>query len=250
MIPDVACLAHVPMISLAPQLHCEASCVHDRTALTVDGWHIPGMRCLAKLNCPRCGRHYFGDLPIGQALATPRILDVETGRVHDPDQPDSPLDWFGDWLQSGFAQRTSERLDWTTETFQTVRRPILLNCLDACYGHSLLTLLNAQDYIDNFSDRSLIVLVPEQLRWLVPRGVAQVWTVPWVVCEGAHLVRESGNRNPRSSWGLRVLCREHCESPPPSRQVGHRTVQRSPPLLSAVWVQDGGTSCHHIYLAR
>lgn len=45
------------------------------------------------------------------------------------------------------------------------------------YGHSVLKLLNAQYYLDHQADLDLIVLVPRHLRWMVPDGVAAIWTV-------------------------------------------------------------------------
>ncbi|MCH7689051.1 MAG: hypothetical protein IH899_20645, partial [Planctomycetes bacterium] len=48
----------------------------------------------------------------------------------------------------------------------------------------LLALLNAQYYIDCCPDWNLIVLVPEQLKWMVPDGVAEIWSIPWSFSNG------------------------------------------------------------------
>jgi hypothetical protein len=54
---------------------------------------------------------------------------------------------------------------------------VLLNCLDTLYGHSLLKLLNAQYHLERRADVDLVVIVPSLLAWMVPDGVAQVWSV-------------------------------------------------------------------------
>ena len=50
-------------------------CPHDNQQLQVIDWYIPGMRNLADLKCPLCGREYYGDLQAGQALYTPLLLE-------------------------------------------------------------------------------------------------------------------------------------------------------------------------------
>jgi hypothetical protein len=132
------------------------------------------MRNLAQLHCGTCGREVYGDLAAGQALYTPMLLEKATGVVHDP----HGVAWFADWLRDSYASRTSTPLSFKQEELAPVtRHPLLLNCLDTLYGHCLLKLLNAQHYLDRRPDIDLIVLVPSFLRWMVPDGVAQIWTL-------------------------------------------------------------------------
>ena len=161
------------MIRLHPLPDVDHHCPFDTTRLLVVGWHIPGMRNLADLRCPTCGREYFGDLPAGHGRYYPMLLDKKTGDVHDP----RSIAWFADWLRQSYAHRSDEPLGWETEEFRPLRTPLLLNCLDTLYGHCLLKLLNAQYYLDKRPEFDLVVLVPRFLRWLVPAGVAAIWTV-------------------------------------------------------------------------
>lgn len=134
---------------------------------------MPGMRCLARLECAGCAGTWYADLPVGHGLYYPSLLDANTGRAYD----DVGRTWFTQWLEESFASPDAHELDIDVETIGEVRAPILLNCLDGLYGHALLKLLNAQWYLDHTPDRSLVVIVPSWLRWLVPRGVAEIWTV-------------------------------------------------------------------------
>jgi hypothetical protein len=142
--------------------------------LNVEGWHIPGMRNLADLRCPRCRREFYGDLAAGQALYTPMLLEKATGAVHDT----HGVEWFAEWLRDSYARRSDEPVPLDVqERLPITRQVVLLNCLDALYGHSLLKLLNAQYYLDRRADFDLVLIVPSFLTWMVPDGVAQVWKV-------------------------------------------------------------------------
>jgi hypothetical protein len=64
------------------------------------------------------------------------------------------------------------------EVVRVERNVIILNCLDTMYGHSLLKLLNASRHLADNPERGLIVVIPSFLRWLIPDGVAEIWSVP------------------------------------------------------------------------
>ena len=106
---------------------------------------MPGMRVLADLKCEQCIREYYGDLRTGNALHHPMLLDKVTGQVYDPHN----ILWLANWLYVSYQQRTSEELSFIIEEFRPLRKVVVLNCLDALYGHSLLRLLNAQYYLDH-----------------------------------------------------------------------------------------------------
>lgn len=166
------------MIPLHPVPEATHICAFCQTLLKPLGWHIPGMRNLADLVCSSCGREFYGDLPAGQALYTPLLLEKKTGVVHDP----YGIDWFAEWLSGSYAARKDYPIPFDAqERLPVTQHVVLLNCLDTIYGHSLLKLLNAQHYIDRRPDVDLIVMVPRFLEWMIPDGVAQAWVVdlPW-----------------------------------------------------------------------
>ncbi|HEX8250964.1 MAG TPA: hypothetical protein VF599_22510 [Pyrinomonadaceae bacterium] len=161
------------MIRLKPTAETSHECPRCRLKLAPDGWLITGMRNLADLRCLQCGEEFYGDLPSGQALYTPILLNKSSGAIYDY----YSVGWFADWLRDAYARRTNEPLRFEIKKFAKIeKKVVLLNCLDTLYGHSLLKLLNAQYYI-NRSDVSLIVLAPPFLEWLLPDGTAQAWIV-------------------------------------------------------------------------
>lgn len=161
------------MINLHPISNSYHSCPYCQVQLEVRGWYIPGMRNLADLKCSQCGREFYGDLLAGHGLYFPMLLEQATGVVHDKDG----IKWFANWLRDSYANRVNSPVGFTVENLKPLRQVILLNCLDTLYGHCLLKLLNAQYYLDHRSDLDLIVLIPRSLRWMVPEGVAAIWTV-------------------------------------------------------------------------
>ncbi len=179
------------MIQLHPTLtanEVRLTCPRCKLLLKTVGWHIPGMRCLAELICEQCGDEFYGDLPAGQALYTPMLLDCRTGKVYNDFEN---AGWFADWLQESFAARTNAPVGMSIEVeqrsgrhVQAGKRAVLLNCLDTVYGHALLKLLNAQYYIDQRHELDLIVIVPRSLAWMVPCGVAQSWVVDLPLTHG------------------------------------------------------------------
>jgi hypothetical protein len=172
----------LPAVRLHPLPDAAHECPLCHGALEVRGWYMPGMRMLADLSCPGCGREFYGDLPSGHGLPHPALLDRATGEVYHQET----LTVFADFLRSSFALRVSEPVGLQVEELRKVRRPVvLLNCLDWVYGHALLKLLNAQYYLDRADELDLIVLVPRYLRWMVPEGAAAVWTVDLPVSRGS-----------------------------------------------------------------
>ena len=161
------------MIKLNPIPDVRRHCPFDDVMLDVIDWYIPGMRNLADLRCPKCHREFYVDLLAGHGLCYPMLLDKTTGFVYDPHK----IKWFADWLYHSYANKSDEPLGFVTEDFRPFKTPLLLNCLDRLYGHCVLKLLNAQHYLDNNPELDLVVLVPRCLRWMVPDGVAAIWTV-------------------------------------------------------------------------
>ena len=171
------------MIRLHPKPDPVHVCPYDNVMMDILDWYIPGMRVFAVVECSRCHRVYYADLPIGQAHFSPMLLEKETGQVTDPNH----VTWFSNWLESGYRNRSGDEIGFIVHEKRPARTTsplVLLNCLDVLYGHCLLKLLNAQYYLDHYPDMDLIVMVPSFLRWMVPEGVAAIWEVDWPLKTG------------------------------------------------------------------
>jgi len=166
-------------IRLHPLPDVRLPCPDCQSLLDVRGWYMPGMRCLAELHCASCGKGFYGDLASGHALHQQDLLDVGTGSVCS-ERPN----WYATLLRESFSSRSDTVVGFEEEEFRTIRRPLVLNCLDCYYGHSLLKLLNAQRHLDHDLEYDVIVIVPKWLRWMVPDGCAVIWTIDMPLREG------------------------------------------------------------------
>lgn len=176
MIPD----EDAPVIELKPTPDVAYSCPRCKRSLTVDTWHMPGMRPLAMLTCASCGREFVGDLPSGNAVHAPTLLDRDSMEVF---QPERESYWFGKWLRESYTDHMDKSVDISVKGMDTVDNPAVLNCLDALYGHALLKLLNAQRFVESTS-ADVVVITQPNFEWLVPDDVPAVITVNLPLCRG------------------------------------------------------------------
>lgn len=158
----------------------DAACPACAAPLRAHGWYMPGMRMLARARCTGCGHDWFLDLPAGQGIYSPVVLDPATGAVHDR----TGVPWFADWLRLSYRDRSAESPPFKVIRHAPITRPaVLINCIDMLYGHAVLKLLNAQQYLDSGSV-DVLLLVQPCLRPLIPGGVAEVWEVDLPLAEG------------------------------------------------------------------
>jgi FkbM family methyltransferase len=134
---------------------------------------FPGWRSLLEGDCAACGHRYLQDLPTGHGLVYPTTLDLDTGETFDP----AGATWFSSWLRPAWESPDGGPVRFSTTVHQARPEVMLLNCLDAVYGHSVLKLLNAQHELERADGVGLVLLVPASLAPLLPEGVAEVWTV-------------------------------------------------------------------------
>lgn len=167
------------MIAL-DNLKVEATCPICAAPLRATDWYMPGMRMLARAQCAGCRRDFFIDLPAGQGLHSPMILDAATGAVHDR----VGVPWFADWLRISFRARTGATAALTIDRrLPLTRTAVLINCLDTLYGHALMKLFCAQQYLDA-GTFDVILIVQPFLAPLVPEGVAETWRVDLPLGDG------------------------------------------------------------------
>lgn len=122
------------------------------------------------------GSEIIEELRIGHAAKTPYQIDLAKKAIFSGDKYAEEL--LAKPLLNSLQNPQTEQLEISQEIFKSYQRVIILNCVDYLYGHSLLKLLNAQRHLESNPDLGLIVIVQKFLRWMVPDGVAEVWTVP------------------------------------------------------------------------
>jgi hypothetical protein len=162
------------MIEIKPNIQHRSNCPYCESPLNPVKVRWQGMHVCVDSKCINCQTELLDSLRIGHAVHKPFQLDLVKEVI------------FGHtYAKGGLAQALiqslqnpePEQLEISKEVFKPCQKVIILNCIDHLYGHCLLKLLNAQRHLDCHPDYGLIIIVPQFLRWMVPEGVAEIWSV-------------------------------------------------------------------------
>ncbi len=134
------------------------------------GLHV----CVESYACNDCGAEIIEDLRVGHAVNYPYQIDLNKSQIFGEK---TATKWLGLPLFNSLISPNNRDIKISKEVFKASERVIIINCIDFLYGHCLLKLLNAQKYLEKFPEYGLIVIVPKLIRWMVPQGIAEVWTV-------------------------------------------------------------------------
>jgi len=148
-------------------------CNSTSDQIEISGLRFPGMHVFAELICKNCKNSFLFDLPIGHSLLYPVHITTEGKPVNTNPR----LKWLTNPVINGFNNPDNGSLNIRIIKKRNFEKVILLNCLDYLYGHSLLKLLNAGNYLKKFPDIGLILLIQKNFEWLIPDGTAEAWIV-------------------------------------------------------------------------
>jgi hypothetical protein len=161
------------MIRLKPFVELKISCPSCSKEIQPSDWLITGMHCMTEMNCANCGNKFYSEIPVNAGAFYPGIIDAKTGVRVDK----MPFEnWYLNGLVEAFNRKSEENISLKVHTFQNLGdKPVLiLNTIDATYGHAVYELFNASYYLKK-KEFDLVILVQKNLHWLVPDGAAQVW---------------------------------------------------------------------------
>ncbi|WP_373535199.1 hypothetical protein [Microcoleus sp.] len=164
------------MIEIKPNIQQRSNCPYCGTELNPESVLWQGIHIVLNSKCKGCGSEIIDDLRVGHGVKNYIQVNLIKREVFAADP--YKKEWLGKPLLNSLHNPQSKKLEIVKEIFKPYNRVIILNCIDHLYGHSLLKLLNAQRHLDGNPECGLVVIVPKFLRWMVPEGVAEVWTVP------------------------------------------------------------------------
>jgi hypothetical protein len=134
-----------------------------------------GIHLCVVTECTNCHAEIIEDVKIGHAICFPYKVDIKNNKLFGVEKSKT---WLGTPLFNSLKNpKIDIELGFRVEKFQYSKNVIILNCIDFLYGHSLLKLLNAETHLKKNRECRLIVIVPHFLRWMVPSGVAEIWSV-------------------------------------------------------------------------
>ncbi len=161
------------MLQIKPELEHKSFCPHCSSLLNPLDTLWLGMHILVKTECSKCHAVILEDLKVSHALFEfnkSNKIDVDEEITFDSGIGAPPI-------LENLKNPQDRGIEITKEIFKRSDRVIILNCIDYLYGHSLLKLLNARRHLEDFSEYGLIAIVPGFLRWMVPDGVSEIWTI-------------------------------------------------------------------------
>ena len=162
------------MLQIRPVIQHKSVCPYCGHSLSPQDILWQGIHICAISDCTSCHQEIVEDLRVGQAIFTPFQVGLDDYQLFGGQEGR----WFGEPLQQSLRHpKTDIEVVAQVESFQQCRDVIILNCIDFLYGHSLLKLLNAERHLRDHKELGLIVIIPQSLRWMVPKGVAEIWTV-------------------------------------------------------------------------
>lgn len=187
------------MIQLKPKIQITIECSACNNTFAAAQWHITGMHTVVEGKCNQCSNVYYREAPINAGLFYPGIIDAAKQKRADR----MPFDnWYLSGLLDSYKNRREKKIEFNIEIKKSTNtnKVLLLNTIDQTYGHALFELFNASYYL-KLAGYDLIVIVQKKMRWLVPEGVSQIWTLdipfseaknwnPWVANKISELLAD------------------------------------------------------------
>lgn len=162
------------LISIKPTISYQTICPYTGIEIKAKRIFWAGLYICAVSDLPEEKGEIIDDLKAGHGLYSSCQVDLKRSLVFGKK---FSKEWLGFPLLYGLQNPEKEKIEITKEILRESQKVIILNCIDHLYGHSLLKLLNSSRHLKDNSDYGLIVIVQKNLRWLVPDGIAEIWTV-------------------------------------------------------------------------
>jgi hypothetical protein len=165
------------VIPIHPRVVATVSCVKcQSTSVDIKDFIFEGIHVLVDCVCRTCSTRFYHTLPVAHDAQTP-IAFSEDGSITRFDE--SARIWLAQPLiDAFFASGKNIGLKMKKKNLSPLKENVvLLNCIDDCFGHAYVKILNALELMKTFPDRSIVLLVTENFEWLVPKGVDELWIV-------------------------------------------------------------------------
>ena len=130
-----------------------------------------GIRNMSRCICPLCKDKFFVDLPSGQSLYTPLLVNIRTKVVYGDSQPG----WYKDPLVNGMNNKIYDRIKIKKKSNFNSKSVVLFNCLDYLFGHSLLKVFNL--YSKEIDYKNCWVIAPIKFKKYIPNSVGKIWLI-------------------------------------------------------------------------
>ncbi|MEM8965602.1 MAG: hypothetical protein AAGE93_04230 [Bacteroidota bacterium] len=162
------------MIQIKPYLPQPTGLPETLQNVLVEDLIFTGIYTLIRLRNNATQAVYYHTLPTGHAAQFPVTFSADGKEKYYPAAAEV---WMATPLINSVLRKLTIYPPIEKTVLQSYSEVVLLNCLDSCYGHVLYKIFNAQRHLDNNFGIGLILIIPHSHKWLVPSGVAEIWSV-------------------------------------------------------------------------
>jgi hypothetical protein len=151
----------------------------------VDSLLFQGIHTLADTVCKACGFKFYHCLPIGHDLLFP--IQVSKDGKESFFHPRAK-DWLAAPLIKSLGQKPEKRFPIERKVYKDSKQVVIVNCLDNCFGHIFTKVWNTYKLIKSRPELGVIAIIPQRCNWLVPRDIAEIWSVPVELKDSAQML--------------------------------------------------------------
>jgi hypothetical protein len=158
--------------------------------------------------------------------------------------PNVATEWFGKPLLESISNPDDADIQFTVEQRLSRSTVVIVNCIDFLYGHSLLRLFNVDRHLREHNDLGVVVVVQDFLKWMIPEGVAEIWSVdiPTSCAQRFHVNLDKRIREECSRFDRIFLSKAYPHAQPDSIQhytgIAPHDFDRSDFRIAFVWRED------------
>jgi hypothetical protein len=229
------------MIQIEPTINHRSNCPYCQEILQNQQILWQGMFVCVSSRCNRCQKNIIQDLKIGHGNRFNYQVDIEASTVFGDPAAEA---WLGTPLLKSLKSPEKTSINITKKVFHISQKVVILNCIDFLYGHCLLKLLNAERHLNEHPDYGLVIIAPDFLCWLVPNGVAEIWSINLPIKRGQCYFPEIDQFIKQETKRFAEVCVSRAYSHPSKFNISNFTkiakhdFASSPLRVTFIWRED------------
>jgi hypothetical protein len=162
------------VIEIYPHIQHQPICPNCGKSVQAESVLWQGIHTCYKATCEHCRINLVADLPVANSIYYSYSIDTTNSVLYGPD---IATEWFGKPLLQSISNPDDAEIQFTVEQRSSRQEIVIVNCIDFLYGHSLLRLFNVDRHLRENKDIGVVVVIQDFLKWMVPEGVAEIWSV-------------------------------------------------------------------------
>ena len=158
------------MLKIKPEIKFTSNCPICNNEMTNKNITFTGMRTLISVSCNKCKETFYTDLPTGHGLYYSFYYSQTKNKIVN-DKINGQ--WFAKSLENTIRNSLDIKVNIKSEE-KSSSKLLILSVIDSYFGHSLLRLLTIQYYFRKNKNKDILLIIPKNLEWIVPKYIKNV----------------------------------------------------------------------------